>query len=292
MSLLEKIMFWSPKKEADGSYSPSPLALKLATVKKSDYSHDQYDNAYTGDRFKVLMICTEEKNMTMKNGKKFSTGNHPVEMIVPMLHLKNAGFDIDIVTPTGKPVQIEMWAMPPEDEAVNALHQEYKHQFDNPGSVKDFVQHSLTDDSPYIAVFLPGGHGAMLGLPENKDVGKIIRWSHQQGQHMLAICHGPAALIAANIDIEKGEFIYNGYEMNAFPDAVDKQTPAMGYMPGHMPWRIGEALSSVGITTINKKIKGDCFIDRKLISGDSPLAANEFGKLTATALLNRVNETA
>ena len=122
MSLLQNIKFWTPKKEADGSYSPSPLALKLATQKKSDYSHDQYENAYTGNRFKVLMICTEEKNMVMENGKKFSTGNHPVEMIVPMLHLKNAGFEIDIITATGKPAQIEMWAMPPEDEAVNALY--------------------------------------------------------------------------------------------------------------------------------------------------------------------------
>lgn len=57
----EKVLFLSCKKEADGSYSPSSLALKLATVKKSDYSHDQYENAYTGDRLKVLMICTEEK---------------------------------------------------------------------------------------------------------------------------------------------------------------------------------------------------------------------------------------
>ena len=42
------------------------------------------------------------------NGKKFSTGNRPVEMLLPMLHLKNAGFNIDIVTPSGKPVKIEM----------------------------------------------------------------------------------------------------------------------------------------------------------------------------------------
>ena len=105
---------------------------------------------------------------------------------------------------------------------------------------------------------------------------------------MLAICHGPAALIAANLDVDQGEFIYNGYDMNAFPDAVDKQTPLMGYMPGHMPWRIGEALSKVGITTLNKKIKGDCYVDRKLISGDSPLAANEFGRLSANALLEQL----
>ena len=64
--LKEKLLFMSPKKETDGSYSPSSLALKLATVAKSDYSHDDYPIAYTGDRLKVLMICTEEKNMVMK----------------------------------------------------------------------------------------------------------------------------------------------------------------------------------------------------------------------------------
>jgi molecular chaperone Hsp31 and glyoxalase 3 len=109
---------------------------------------------------------------------------------------------------------------------------------------------------------------------------------------MLAICHGPAALIAANLDETNGNFIYDGYEINAFPDEVDKQTPLMGYMPGHMPWKIGEALNHVGIKTLNKKIKGDCHIDRKLISGDSPLAANEFGRLCAKALLAEVNNIA
>ena len=290
MSLIKKLMFLSPQKEPDGSYSPSPLALKLATVKKSDYSHDQYENAYSGDRLKVLMICTEEKNMIMKNGKKFSTGNHPIEMMVPMLHLRNAGFEIDIITPTGKPVQIEMWAMPPDDVAVNQIFQDYKQQFDNPGSVLDFVENSLIADSPYIGVFLPGGHGAMLGLPDNAGVGEIIRWSHKQGQHMFAICHGPAALLAASIGIDADEFIYNGYEMTAFPDAVDKQTPMMGYMPGQLPWALGERLNSVGTTILNKKISGACHIDRKLVSGDSPLAANDFGKLAATCLLTEVNQ--
>lgn len=290
MSLLERMMFLSPKKEKDGSYSPSPLALKLATVKKSDYSFDQYENAYTGGRYKVLMICTEEKNMVMKNGKKFSTGNHPVEMLVPMLHLKNAGFDIDIITPTGKPVQIEMWAMPEDDVAVKGIYQEYKHQFENPGSVTDFVKNSLTDDSPYISVYLPGGHGAMLGLPENPGVGQIIRWSHKKDQYMLAICHGPAALLAASIGVDAEEFIYNGYEMTAFPDAVDKQTPMMGYMPGQLPWALGEALNAVGTTVLNKKINGACHVDRKLVSGDSPLAANEFGKISASCLLKEIDK--
>ncbi len=286
---LQKIPYLSPKLEKDGAYSPSSLALKLATVKKSDYSFDQYDNAYTGDQFKVLMVCTEEKNMVMKNGKAFSTGNHPIEMLVPMLHLKSAGFEIDIVTPNGKPVQIEMWAMPPEDDAVNGIYAYYKQQFEQPMSIKDFVGDALIDDSPYIGLFLPGGHGAMLGLPDNPELGELIRWSHNQQQLMLALCHGPAALLAAGIGVNTDEFIYKGYKIAAFPDAVDKQTPLFGYMPGHMPWRFGERLNNLGVTVLNKKISGQCHIDRKLVTGDSPLAANEFGKLAASSLLEQLN---
>jgi molecular chaperone Hsp31 and glyoxalase 3 len=53
------------------------------------------------------VIFTEQKNMKMQNGKLFSTGNHPIEALVPMLHLKNAGFDFEIATLICKPVVFE-----------------------------------------------------------------------------------------------------------------------------------------------------------------------------------------
>ncbi|WP_417215421.1 hypothetical protein [Alcanivorax sp.] len=40
---------------------------------------------------------------------------------------------------------------------------------------------------------------------------------------------------------------------------------------------------------INKKANGACCEDRKLITGDSPDAGNEFGKLAARALLAEVS---
>lgn len=272
-----------PTATEDGAYKPSPLALKLATSPVTDYDNTSFDNVYTGDK-KVLMVCTEERNMTMANGKKFSTGNHPVEMILPMIHLSKAGFDIEIVTPTGKPVKIEMWAMPEEDKHVMGIYEEYKSQFENPGSLSDFVQNSMHDSAAYAAVYLPGGHGAMLGLPDNKDLSKLIHWSHEKDMHMLAICHGPAALIAASLDGDDA-FPYKGYKLAAFPDAVDEQTPAIGYMPGHMPWKFGEKLQDLGMTIINDEADNTCHVDRKLVSGASPLAANEFGKIAATELL-------
>lgn len=278
-----------PTETHDGSYIPSPLALKLATSPTTDFDNTVYKNKYTGNK-KVLMICTEQKNMTMANGKKFSTGNHPVEMLLPVLHLKNAGFDVDIITPNGKPVVIEQWAMPEEDKYVKAIYADFKKKFEKPRNLSFFVANTMNESSEYAAIFIPGGHGAMLGLPENKDLNKLLKWAHNNGMFTLAICHGPAALLAASIGTNKEAFLYKGYKIAAFPDAVDEQTPMMGYMPGHMPYKFGEKLHNLGVTIINTEADKTVHIDRKLITGAGPLAANAFGKLAASELIKEMHK--
>lgn len=289
MQFLKKIFGIAPTEVSDNTYSPSPLAIKLATPSKTDFDGGVYDKPYQDSKLKILMLCTEERDMVMANGKKFSTGNHPVEMGLPMLHLINAGFDIDVVTPSGKPVKIEMWAMPEKDEAVKKLYSDFAEKFERPGNLSEFVKNSMHGNSEYIGVFIPGGHGAMLGLPNNSDLGNLLHWAHKQDLYTLAICHGPAALLAAQDSSSDESFIYDGYKIAAFPDSVDKQTPAIGYMPGHMPWYFGEKLSELGVTIINKKADNSCHLDRKLISGASPKAANDFGRLAANTLLDFVN---
>ncbi len=288
MKSLKSLLGIHPRADENDSFSPSPLALKLATQDKTNYDYSVYENSYPGHDLKVLMVCTEEKYMTMKNGEKFSTGNHPVEMLVPMLHLEQAGFDIDIATPSGKPVQIEMWAMPGKDQAVQGIFERYKVQFENPFSLSNLVKKFLTKDSSYVAVFIPGGHGAMLGLPENEDLKKLIHWTIKENRHILSICHGPAALLSAGIDEDEKNFLFKGYKIAAFPDSLDKQTPLLGYMPGHMPWYFGERLKNLGVEIVNKAAGGKCCQDRNLITGDSPKAANRFGKMAAEALLKSI----
>ncbi len=284
MGLLRKLFRAQPTPTADGAFSPSPLAIKMGTSPTTDYDGGAYATRYAGKKNRVLMVCTEQRNMPMANGKKFSTGNHPVEMGLPMLHLMNAGFEIDVVTPTGARVAIEEWAMPADDADIQKLFRDFAGAFQNPTSLAEFVANTMTDDTAYAAVFIPGGHGAMLGLPDNADLGKVLRWAHKTGLHTLAICHGPAALLAAKSDTG---FLYDGYKMTVFPDAVDKQTPMIGYLPGPMPWWVCERLNALGVETINKKADNSTHVDRRLVTGASPQAANDFGRLAATTLLKR-----
>lgn len=286
-----------PQETAAGIYIPSTSSLKLAAPNKTNYDNTEYDTPYTGNK-KILMVCTEQQYMTMENGNKFDTGNHPVEMMVPLLHFKKAGFEVDVFTPTGDPVKVEQWAMPEDDEDVKAIYNEYKSKLENPNSIAGFVANDMTDSDDYAAIFIPGGHGAMLGLPEDKNLGELLRWAVDKELFTLAICHGPAALLAANLasadssepqDKSDSDFIFKGYEIVAFPTGMDKQMPKIGYLPGTMPWYFGEKLESLGVTISNKLMTGQTHQDRKLISGDGPLAANDFGKLSAKALLEALN---
>ena len=274
-----------PKLEADGSYSPSKLALSLATVEVSDFENVTYQK-YQGDKSKILVIFTEHKNLEMKNGKSFSTGNHPIESLVPMLHLKNAGFDFEIATQTGKPVVFEMWAFPGKDEQMKAIYEEYKSSFENPISLQSFIDSSFTESASYAAVFVPGGHGAMIGIPEDENVSKILNWAHDRDLFTISLCHGPGSFLSTTLNGQ--EFLYKGYDMAVFPDAVDEQTPMIGYLPGKMPSGLSEKLKALGANIVNTESDNTVVVDRKLITGASPLASNDLGKLAAETLLKEL----
>jgi molecular chaperone Hsp31 and glyoxalase 3 len=274
-----------PKLEADGSYSPSKLALSLATVEVSDFETIAYQK-YQGKKSKILVIFTEHKNLKMQNGKSFSTGNHPIEALVPMLHLKNAGFEFEIATQTGKPVVFEMWAFPEKDEAMKAFYEEYKSSFENPINLKSFIDSSFTESASYAAVFVPGGHGAMIGIPEDEKVSQILNWAHESDLFTISLCHGPGAFLATTLNGQ--EFLYKGYNMAVFPDAVDAQTPMIGYLPGKMPSGLSEKLKTLGANIVNTESDNTVVVDRKLITGASPLASNELGKLAAETLLKEL----
>ena len=110
----------------------------MSVSSKTDFEHIAYSK-YSGQQSKILVIFTEHKHPEMKNGKRFSTGNHPVEALLPMLHLNNARFDFETVTATGKPVVFETWAFPSDDEAVNNIYDKYQSSFKNPVKLSDFI---------------------------------------------------------------------------------------------------------------------------------------------------------
>ncbi|UTA81227.1 protein deglycase HchA [Halomonas sp. XH26] len=266
------------------AFFPSPDSLSKFTSPKSDLSGADYPNAYTGGRWKVLVIASDERYVPTENGTLFSSGNHPIETLLPMYHMDQAGFSFDIATLSGNMVKFEHWAMPAEDEAVMGFYAKYLDQFRTPMKLSDVIEQALGEDSDYIGVFIPGGHAPLVRIPESEDVKTVLEWAADNDKFIISLCHGPVALLALGKNHPK----FTGYKICAFPDAIDEQTPEMGYMPGKLTWKFGESLRAAGFDIVNSDMSGAVYQDRKLLTGDSPLAANPLGKLAATALLEHI----
>ena len=274
-----------PDEAEDNAYFPSPYSLSQHATAKTDYGV-QHKGAYTEGKWKVLMIATDERYVLCQNGKMFSTGNHALEMLLPCHHLMEAGFDVDVATPAGYPAKLEMYSMPREDEAVLATYEALKPKLKQPKMLSEVVANDLGPDSDYIALFAPGGHGACW-LSTSEAVGQTLNWALSNDKFIITLCHGPAALLAASIG--KQESPFNRYEIVCYPDALD-QGPniEIGYLPDRLPFLVADLLRKQGLIVVNDDRTGRTHQDRKLLTGDSPLAANNLGLLAADALVEAV----
>lgn len=280
----------TPDEAEDNAFFPSPYSLSQYTSSKTDFDGVQHQGAYTGSK-RVLMIATEERYLLTENGTMFSTGNHPVEMLLPLHHLMQAGFEVDVATIAGNPAKLELWAMPSEDEAVLATYEALKPQLKQPKTLSEVVANELGPDSDYLAVFIPGGHGAVVGLSTSQAVQHTLDWALSTDKFIITLCHGPAALLAASLS--KNESPFQDYSACVFPDALDKGPNIdIGYLPGQLRWLVADLLSKQGVTVVNEKMTGQVHQDRKLLTGDSPLASNSLGRLAADALVDAVQAKA
>lgn len=91
-------------------------------------------------------------------------------------------------------------------------------------------------------------------------------------------------MLATALDGDKSPF--KGYSVCVFPDALDEgPNIEIGYLPGHLPWLVGDLLGKQGLTILNDDMTGRIHQDRRLLTGDSTLASDALGRLAANALL-------
>lgn len=89
--------------------------------------------------------------------------------------------------------------------------------------------------------------------PHSPDVKRVLHWAMKNDKFVITLCHGPCGLLAAVVDEAAEDFLFKGYEICVFPDSLDTGANIdIGYIPGPMPWLVGEKLRELGVK-INKR---------------------------------------
>jgi len=169
---------------------------------------------------------------------------------------------------TGEQIQAEVDAQRADSERLAAERHRKLLQisgFQRPVALSSLSDAQLND---FDAVFAPGGHGPMVDLADNPDVGRLLTALQARRAPIAALCHGPAILLSAP-ERADGLWLFDGYRMTSFTDEEEDQTEA-GRLG--MAWLLDVALKNAGAVFDDGPSAwiSHVVVDRNLITGQNP----------------------
>ena len=135
------------------------------------------------------------------------------------------------------------------------------------------------DVAAYDAVVMPGGHGPMADLFQDRDLGRILSAADREGKIIAPFCHGPAGLLSATDDA--GAFVFAGRRLTVFTNEEE-----LGGGTGeNTPWLVEDALKDKGAVIANGAAwTSNVVRDGNLITGQNPQSSEDVAKEVIKAL--------
>ncbi|PVH92200.1 ThiJ/PfpI family protein [Periconia macrospinosa] len=239
---------------------------------------------------KVLIIMSDASSFPLYNvGPEGKTIQQPsgyflMELAKPLQALLDAGYEVTFASPEGKeptpdPLSTSLLAFAGnfyekrrEMDLIERMKQE--NGFSRP---RKFSEISDDELKSFDGVFIPGGHAPLADLGDNPDLGRILWHFHSQQKPTAAICHGPWAFLSTKHGGKK-EFAYKGYKLTSWSDAEEKFMETAVFR-GEVP-KVESALRAEGAEMVEgvKTSLGHITVDREVVSGANPVAADSLGK--------------
>ncbi|ROW08018.1 hypothetical protein VPNG_06065 [Cytospora leucostoma] len=237
---------------------------------------------------KVLIILSDANSFPLHNtGTSGETIQQPsgfflMELAKPLKKILDAGYEVTFASPLGKEPQPD-----PNSETLlafagNWLERRRENELIEREKREDGLARprrfaDITDEEleGYAGVFLPGGHAPLADLGDNPELGRILRHFHARNKPTAAICHGPYAFLSTKYAGHK-DFVYKGYQITSWSDAEEKVMETI--FRGEID-KVEGSLRDAGADMQEGfgEIIGTITVDREVVSGGNPLAANALG---------------
>ncbi|MEH1017511.1 type 1 glutamine amidotransferase domain-containing protein [Micromonospora sp. CPCC 206060] len=96
------------------------------------------------------------------------------------------------------------------------------------------------DPEGYDVILFAGGHGTMWDFPHNEHLARLARTSYEKGGVVVAVCHGPAALV--NLKLSDGSYLVAGKRVAGF---TNDEEATVG-LADSVPFLLADRLTAAG----------------------------------------------
>ncbi len=145
---------------------------------------------------KVLIVMSAADTWTRSDGSEYPTGYWAEEIAAPYERFIAASFTVDFASPGGVLQPLDQHSADPDVAGPEC------------GRWVELAEKALREHGPllaldeveldtYDAVVVPGGHGPVVGLYQDGDLGRLLIDADTRGAVIGAVCHGPAGLLSA-----------------------------------------------------------------------------------------------
>lgn len=207
---------------------------------------------------KVLFIVSSASQIGPKGR---ATGNYLPEVAHPYHEFVQKGYAVEFASVQGGEPPIDGLHL--TDDPLNVAFL----QGDGLAAMKRSRPVEAVDVAAYDALFIPGGLGPMVDMPENDTIQQAIAQTYDRGAVVGAVCHGPVSLL--NVKLKDGQPLISGKTIAAFSNAEEE-----GYAKDDVPFLLESALKEKGARFLSvAPWQENSVADGRLVTGQNPASA-------------------
>jgi len=225
---------------------------------------------------KIVMVLTSHDQLG-NTGKK--TGFWLEELAAPYFIFREAGVDITLASPKG--------GQPPLDPKSNepAFKTADTRRFEQDAAAMKALANTVkladVKAADYDSVFLPGGHGPLWDLTNDRHAHALLENLMKAGKPVALVCHAPGVL--QNVKAPDGAPVVKGKSVTGFTNSEEAAVDLVKVVP----YLVEDTLRAQGANfLVATDWAPHAMQDGLLVTGQNPGSS----RLTARALLDALHE--
>ncbi|CAH2402764.1 type 1 glutamine amidotransferase domain-containing protein [Mesorhizobium ventifaucium] len=213
----------------------------------------------------ILIVLSAADRWTRADGSVYETGVWAEEFVVIDEAFVQAGFQVDIASPGGVTPTMDKRSLDPAIVGEEIAERMRSYLASNSDRLEKPLVLANVDVSRYDAVVVPGGHGPVEDLYKDPDMGRVLVEADRDEKVIAAVCHGPAALLAARD--ENGQWPFARRKMTSLTDEEEIEFGTAD----NAPWLLADTLRKSGAVFQQGPNWGIYVVkDGNLLTGQNP----------------------